>query len=142
MKVIPGAAPPATTAPRRLQRRGESGGTSFILPSDDTPAGSPALQARPSSPSQSLYAAQEVGQRDTADQSQERRGQTKRGHAILNLLDEMRLALLGGGIARDRLLQIRALLSAPMADTRDARLQEVIAEIELRAEVELAKYEP
>jgi len=64
-----------------------------------------------------------------------------RGSKILDHLDKIRLGLLAGGIPRQTLHRLAAELKATRAETADPRLRAVLDEIELRARVEIAKYE-
>ncbi|MBT4428820.1 MAG: hypothetical protein HOC88_18110 [Rhodospirillaceae bacterium] len=64
-----------------------------------------------------------------------------RGSKILEHLDKIRLGLLAGGIPRQTLRRLTAELSATRAETADPRLRAILDEIELRARVEIAKYD-
>ncbi len=77
----------------------------------------------------------------TEDATTGRRKAVKRGHALLDALSEIRLALLSGGIPADRLRALLAALEEEASAVSDPRLLEVLDEVELRARVELAKYE-
>ena len=57
----------------------------------------------------------------------------------LDKLEEIRDALLTGYIATDKLIDISRMVKEKQAETSDPKLQEIMAEIELRVEVELAK---
>ncbi len=70
-----------------------------------------------------------------------RRRAVKRAHALLDELEEVRNALLLGGLPAATLHRIRQLLADRSADLRDPALQALIREVELRTEVELAKLE-
>lgn len=63
------------------------------------------------------------------------------GGEILDRLDSIRLGLLSGGISITELKNISVLISTQRASAKDPRLNEILDEIELRARVELAKYE-
>jgi hypothetical protein len=65
-----------------------------------------------------------------------------RGSELLKLLDQIRLGLLAGGIPRHTLNRLAGDLKAERAATADPRLSAILDEVELRARVELAKYEP
>ena len=73
------------------------------------------------------------------DNSRERkRRSTRRGQAMLDVLDELKLALLSGNLPPD----MQARLSATLREgwpSGDPKLDGIIDSIELRAEVELAK---
>jgi len=63
------------------------------------------------------------------------------GGEVLDRLEAIRLGLLAGGIPVSELRDIAALVSSQKESVSDPRLQEILDEIELRARVELAKYE-
>lgn len=68
-----------------------------------------------------------------------RRRAVKRGHTALDLLDEMKLALLSGRLDPAMLARLK-LAAADLKDlSGDPRVDQVLAEIDLRVEVELAK---
>jgi hypothetical protein len=73
------------------------------------------------------------------DPGQRRRRTARRGVDILDSLDRLKAAILSGRIPAVDLLRIRGLLNERRDLTDDPRLDEVLAHIELRAAVELAK---
>jgi hypothetical protein len=82
-----------------------------------------------------LLAAQSV---DTVD-DQGRKQAFKRGEDLLDKLEEIRQALLGGSLSAGQVQVMAALIRSKRAACSDPRLREILDEIELRAEVELAK---
>ncbi len=84
----------------------------------------------------SILAAQEVA--DATDHASRGRA-VAHGDAILERLDELRLAILAGVVPKDRLQEMAQMLRQKREASDDPRLNEIIAEIELRAEVEIAK---
>ena len=64
----------------------------------------------------------------------------RHGTGLLDRLDELRLALLCGAVPPARLRAIADALAARSVPLGDPRLDAVIAEIELRCAVELAKF--
>ena len=60
---------------------------------------------------------------------------------ILQHLDRIRLGLLGGGIPRQTLQRLTTELNATRSETADPRLRAILDEIDLRARVEIAKYD-
>jgi len=64
-----------------------------------------------------------------------------RGNELLQLLDQVHIGLLSGGIPRHTLKKLAADLKSQQGETADPRLAQVLSEIELRARVELAKYD-
>jgi hypothetical protein len=83
-----------------------------------------------------LLAAQAVGGDVEEDV---RRRILRRGEDILDRLDELRHALLVGIVPKERLIQLAQMVRARRDQVADPRLAAVLDEIELRAEVELAK---
>jgi hypothetical protein len=125
-----------TTTLRRSGRT-ETGKGEFARSLD----GEPAVQSSKLSPPapvngmDSLLALQEVD-------SDESRGAVQR-HAedLLDELDELRHGLLMGALSRSKLTRLRTLITARRKTANDPRLADILDEIELRAAVELAKYE-
>lgn len=83
-----------------------------------------------------LLAAQSVGE---DEEKQRRQQQVKRGQSLLERLDEIRNGLLRGYISKDRLIEISRFVKERKFEAEDEVLNQIIAEIELRVEVELAK---
>ncbi|NQU60538.1 MAG: flagellar assembly protein FliX [Rhodospirillales bacterium] len=84
----------------------------------------------------SIYAVQEVP--DATDGRS--KGLLKQfGNDILDSLDELRLAILTGAISKEKLQGLAKKLREKRQLSDDPRLNEIIDEIELRAEVEVAK---
>ncbi len=63
----------------------------------------------------------------------------QRGKTLLEKLEEIRDGLLSGSLSVDSLINISRLVKEQKHESSDPRLSELIAEIELRVEVELAK---
>jgi hypothetical protein len=68
-----------------------------------------------------------------------RRRAVQRGDALLDRLEDVRLALLTGVLPRERLEQLARLAGTSRATITDPRLSAVLDEIDLRVAVELAK---
>lgn len=83
-----------------------------------------------------IFAAQMA---DDVEERERKKKQIKRGFTLLDKLEEIRQALLGGYISVDRLIEISRFVKEQGTTGSDPRLNEIIAEIELRVEVELAK---
>lgn len=84
-----------------------------------------------------LLAMQEVG-----DSTEERNRKQAQSYAS-DLLDRLGLiqdALLRGAIPKENLMQLAKRIREGRAKIQDPRLNEILDEIELRAEVEIAKY--
>ncbi|KPQ11400.1 MAG: Class II flagellar assembly regulator [Saliniramus fredricksonii] len=124
------ASPIAAAAARR-----RTSGSSFAVSdaSDARPAAS-AASAAPVGSLDALLALQEE-----SDEGERRRKAARRGHDILDSLDRLKAALLSGKVPARDLQTIVARLSERNTFSGDPRLDEIIAHIELRAKVELAK---
>jgi hypothetical protein len=132
---ISGPSGPAAPAKQAGARRATSG--SFSLPQDDaTPAPSGAGAARTVGGIEALMALQGV-----ESVEERRRRAVKRGHRALDLLDEIKIALLGGSLTSEMVHKLRAAAAGLKDRAGDPLVDEVLAEIELRVEVELAKVE-
>ena len=83
-----------------------------------------------------VFAAQEVD--DAADR--ESRGK-KRALDMLDKLDDIRHGLLSGELSADKLMDLSRLLQSRKEMVDDPALAEVLDEIDLRAQVELAKFQ-
>jgi hypothetical protein len=125
---------PVTTMPLRPRDRTSRSSSSFAgeLSGDKAtreaaaPSGVPALNT--------LLTIQEVG-----DPLEGRRRAVKRGEDLLDRLDELRHGLLTGIYPAEKLDQLLVLVRRQQDRIADSRLLEILADIELRASVELAK---
>lgn len=119
--------------------RKPEGGAAFSLgaaPSSTTSAGAPAAAATLAGLDAVLLLQAE------ADTPQERRRRSaQRGQDLLDGLDRLKAALLGGRVAPQDLRVIAGRLNERAGLSGDPRLDGLMAEIELRAAVELAKLE-
>lgn len=70
-----------------------------------------------------------------------RRRARERAGSILDALDELRVALLDGRLTMGQIEGLVARVASQRALTDDPRLNDVLDEIDLRAQVELAKYQ-
>lgn len=73
------------------------------------------------------------------DPRERRRRSLKRGHDLLDALDRLKAGLLAGRISLDELKGLVVRLSERPETSGDPGLDDVLAHIELRARVELAK---
>jgi hypothetical protein len=83
-----------------------------------------------------LLALQEVG-----GPLERRRKAVRRAGRILDVLDEVKLALLDGGLPPAALERLIAAIREERSGTEDPRLEDLLDEIETRAAVEMAKLE-
>jgi hypothetical protein len=80
-----------------------------------------------------------IGLQEVDDALQGRRKARQRAADILDRLDEIRVGLLNGSIPREKLHELVRILQVRRQTIDDPKLQAVIDEIDLRAQVEIAK---
>jgi hypothetical protein len=73
------------------------------------------------------------------DPLERRKRSVKRGRGALDVLDELKLGLLTGSMDQTTVARLRAAAADLKSSSGDPGLDAVLAEIELRVEVELAK---
>jgi hypothetical protein len=126
----------ARVANAAAPRRASAGG--FSIDESDAPKSTQAAASlRTIGGIDALIALQ--GQDEPAER---KRRAVKRGRTALDALDELKIEVLGGSLGPSTLMRLKS----ATADLRDAsgddRLDSVLAEIELRLEVEIAKMGP
>jgi hypothetical protein len=125
-----------------LRKTGKSragGGAAFAdLVKEAAPVEAPAAAApvAGAGPIEALLAIQEV---DAIDERGPGTRARQRGVELLDRLEELRLAMLSGGLTTDRLRELATIVAQGRERTDDPGLDQVLEEIELRARVELAK---
>lgn len=75
-----------------------------------------------------------------ATEEQNRQRLLHRGEEMLDRLDELRRGLLEGRLSLDNLSELSRLARDRRIGTDDSHLRSILEEIELRAEIELAKF--
>jgi len=130
--------PPTVPASRATRAKsGSESGVEFSAGlSEEQPASAPAA-ARPLSPVDGLFALQEM-----PDALAERRRAVRRAGTLLDRLDDIRLALLSGSLPLSQIAELQRVIASARGALDDPRLIEVLDEIDLRAQVELAKLTP
>jgi hypothetical protein len=124
--------PTAPGAARRADRT-----AAFTLPEAEDPARPREAQApRSAAPLDALIAVQAAG-----DALERRRRSVARSRNALDVLDDLKLGLLAGEISPATLLRLQHAIAELGERTGDERLDGLITDIELRARVELAKFE-
>lgn len=130
---ITGPNGPSAPTPGSTPRRTSAGG--FALPdSSGTPAPSGTAAPRTLTGIDALLALQGV-----EDPTERRRRAVVRGRHALDVLDEIKLALLAGTLDQSLLARLGVMAAGLKESSGDPGLDAVLAEIELRVEVELAK---
>jgi hypothetical protein len=124
-----------TGSVRRPGRSEGTGGTAFSkLLTEETGSAAGAAAAGGVSAVDSLLALQEVEDATT----RARRGR-KRATDLLDKLDELRDGLLSGTLPEGKLHALRRLVQSRRDQIDDPQLAQILDEIDLRAQVELAK---
>lgn len=116
-------------------QRGAAIGARFTL--GDLAASAPTGSAQAAAPAGAiggLLAVQAAG-----GEIERRQRAMRRGSGILDGLDRLKIGLLSGSVGQGELLSIRAQLMQHRDQVDDPGLQDLLAQIDLRAEVELAK---
>ncbi len=114
-----------------------SGATSsrFSLGGTDGPGrASSAQAAAPASAMDGLIALQAAG-----DSLERRKKAMRRGRGLLDTLDQLKISILSGRIQPTQLENLKSQLRSQADSVDDPALADVLAHIELRAAVELAK---
>jgi hypothetical protein len=127
--------PNGTTPATSTSNARRSSSSSFSLPnasetSDSRPAAAPVGV----SGIDALLALQGV-----EDPTEKRKRAVKRGRDALDVLDDLKIGLLSGSLDPATVQRLRLAASELKANSGDEGLDSVLAEIELRVEVELAK---
>jgi hypothetical protein len=129
------------TGPNRNRKSGAAGDAGF------TPAPKSASSARGGAAAAPLAAASAVGSVDAllalqgaGDFTEARKQATDRAFSLLDLLDDLKIALLEGALPRATLVRLMDTLQSQRDQTHDPQLEAALDEVELRAAVELAKH--
>ncbi|MEZ5785563.1 MAG: flagellar assembly protein FliX [Xanthobacteraceae bacterium] len=127
---------PTAPGSKPAARRTSSG--TFVLPGADS-----GQQTAPAAPAGNVAGIEAlIALQGIEDPAERRRRAVTRGRSALDALDELKLALLSGAIDVHILNRLKVAAAALKESTGDPMLDAVLAEIELRAEVELAKMTP
>ncbi len=143
---VEGPKGPSSAQSKKVTKTGAAGGPGFasalsgVGGGDDSvaPTGS-ADQAFGVAGVEGIFAAQSVDPDGGNTTTEERRRRAQRGAEILDKLEEVRRGLLLGAIPKDRLGELARLVREKREKGADPVISRLLDEIELRAEVELAK---
>ncbi|MBR7158088.1 MAG: flagellar assembly protein FliX [Alphaproteobacteria bacterium] len=144
MKVSESGASKGVSQARKSSSVSAGKGTEFASVLADTISGADEASGI-SSPSavgavDSVFMIQDVG--DATEQEAKKRKAIDRGNNLLDRLEEIRRELLSGAISKQRLIELAQMVRTRKESGVPERLEEIISEIELRVEVELAKLYP
>lgn len=128
---------------KKASKSSSSGGASFARALS---SGGGEVESRPgvhgSVPTSSVDSILAIQEADDATSGRSRGLKARKwGEDILDRLEDIRTGLLLGTIPKDRLERLAALIRERKNHSVDPRLKAILDDIELRAEVELAKYE-
>ena len=122
------------------QARPGAGGDGFRL-SMPAPAAGPGVASSVSATSSLMGVDALLALQDVGSPLERRRRAVGRAGRILDVLENVKVALLGGGLSGQDLQRLRSAVRDERAQTDDPRLEAVLDEVELRAAVEIAKLE-
>ncbi|NTU76869.1 MAG: flagellar assembly protein FliX [Alphaproteobacteria bacterium] len=134
-----GSIRPPTTV-RRAAKTSGSGKTSFSshLEEADAPDGAAATQSAGALGTVTGV----LGIQEVDDALARASKGKKRAEDILDRLEDLRIDLLTGALSRDKLQQLARLTNTRRQEVTDPYLAGLLDEIDLRAQVELAKFTP
>lgn len=141
MRIDPTAPPPPLRPARSTRRVGDGG---FALPDgeDEAAASAPTHETRNTAPTAASAAVDTLLALQLADDPKERRRRAlRRGGVLLDGLETLKKELLDGQISGRSIAALRQALAERVDDFEDPGLASVVASIEQRAAVELAKLE-
>jgi hypothetical protein len=136
MKINGPSSTQSTSTSRRKPAAGGAGQSFSVETPAQTQAAAPTTNASAVSSVDAILALQGVG-----DYSEARKRATGRALSLLDVLDDLKTALLEGGLPKAKLVALMDLLQSRRDQTNDETLEAVLDEVETRAAVELAKFE-
>jgi len=120
---------------RRAAKSGSASGSSFSSHLEETEGASAAQDTSGIGSVAGVFNLQEV------DDALERAARGKlRAEDLLNSLDDIKLALLDGTISPGKLQRLAQIAQSRRQEVSDPKLAAILDEIDLRAQVELAKF--
>lgn len=138
MKIVDPSSIRGPAAPRRADRSGARSGE-FARHMEDTSATGASSSA--SGLSAAAGVAGILSLQEVDDRGASRRRAVLRADTLLDKLDELRHGLLMGTLTRSQLAELERLVSVRRGDVDDPQLNELLDDIDLRVQVEIAKYE-
>ncbi len=134
-----GSSSAASGGARRVDKGGGAKGEfkRVLVDSMDGASGATATEApAPIGGIDALFLVQSV---DDPTEREARKRLIRRGEDILDRLEEIRLGLLLGTVPKEKLMELAQMVHERRESCQDPRLGALLDEIELRAEVEIAK---
>ena len=139
MKVESTSSTKSVGSTRKSTKTSSADGTfsSFLEETSDVSTSSSVGAAASIGGLEALLAAQTVG--DAMQDSGKKRRAAAHGNDLLDKLEDLRADLLTGAVSKNKLIELAQALRTRRETGLDERLNQILDEIELRAEVELAK---
>jgi hypothetical protein len=131
--------PSSSTAAVGVKRTGGVIAPGFVLPSDEAEAAAPVARAAATANISNIGALLALQGED--DVTERRRRATRRSNSLLDQLDGIRVAILSDGVSREQVARLANTLREYRDNVDDPALNAILDDVELRAEVELAKLE-
>jgi hypothetical protein len=131
--------PSSTQSAQNARRAGGAVAPGFVLPSDGLGAASAAGRTAPPTNLTNIGALLALQTED--DVTERRRRATRRSNTLLDQLDSIRIAILSDGVSREQVATLSNTLKEYRDQVDDPGLSAILDDVELRAEVELAKLE-
>ncbi|WP_203294170.1 flagellar assembly protein FliX [Maricaulis parjimensis] len=138
MKIQGPGSTSSVSASKRKTTSGASQGGFQVETGAQTTASAPMGGASAASSVQSVDAI--LALQGVEDFTQAKKKATERAMDLLDVLDELKIGLLEGGLPRAKLVALMDLLQTRRDQTHDAKLEAALDEVETRAAVELAKF--
>lgn len=126
----------------KAKRKRPAGGDAFaedlaaVTGSDSSEPAAPPVRAGALGGIGAVLAAQEVGD---ATQGRSKGLLMQRGNRLLDRLEDLQMALLSGTLPKAKVIELAQALREKRPQSDDAELNGLLDEIEMRAEIELAK---
>ncbi|GGH02703.1 flagellar assembly protein FliX [Glycocaulis albus] len=139
MKITGPGGTQSTSAPKRTSRTTSGSGSFAPASPPSAPASSSVAGAGPVASVGSVEAL--LALQGDYDEAGARQRATQRAFTLLDVLDDLKIALLEGGVPRSKLVRLMDVLKARRESVSDPRLEAMLDEVETRAAVELAKYD-
>lgn len=123
------------TATARKTAGAGGGGPRFSLGSSDAGSSAQATQgSRPLAGVDALLSLQEV-----PDATTPHKRAVRHAEDILDVLEDVQMGMLTGSVSLGHLNRLKVMVAKQQEDVNDPKLKELLKEVELRAQVELAK---
>jgi Class II flagellar assembly regulator len=131
--------PSSTQSAQNARRAGGVVAPGFVLPSGEMGAATATASSAPLTNLTNIGALLALQTQD--DPVERRKRAARRSNNLLDQLDGIRVAILGDGVTREQVAALTATLREYRDEVDDPGLNAILDDVELRAEVELAKLE-